>query len=148
MEKTGRKERIGIAGESPGRKAFSYIFGLIVIVLGLLLNALGVKGNDAPSGLGGVGNWLIMVGIIAIFAATLHAFGILGKRKQVDERVEFISARASRFAFMVFLLIAFAIPVADAIHPLTASYFQVMSGLICGMVIAYALAYKALERRY
>ncbi len=148
MERTGLKERIGIGRGKSRRTAFSYAFGLVVIAVGFVLDVLGIKGNEELSGLGGVGNWLIMVGVVALFVATLRAFKILGKRNQVDERVEFIAARASRFAFMVFLLIAFAIMVADAVHPITTSLFMLMSGLICGMVLAYALAYKALERRY
>ncbi len=142
------KETIGIDRGSRKRRAFTYSFGILIIIAGLALNMLGIKGNEALTGFGSVGNWLIMIGVISIFIATLKAFDILGKRKPVDERVEFIAARASRLAFMAFLVVAFAIMVADAVHPLAAPYFTVMSGLICGMVLAYAMAFKVLERRY
>lgn len=120
-------------------------FGFGLIIIGLLLNAFGVTGV-AFQEMGGVGGWLIMVGFISLMITVLQK--LRGKKKQVDERVEFIAARASRIVFLALIIAAFVIMVIDALVAITLPYYLFMAYLISGVVLVYVLAYKQLEKTY
>lgn len=128
--------------ERRDKAMWSIGFALACIIAGVSLEITGVTGSITA--FGSVGNWLISIGVMAIIVAMINA---MSKKRKIDERVEFISAKASRIVFLAFIVVAFALMVIDAITPITAPYFMVMSYMICGMTLVYAISYKWIEKR-
>ena len=86
------------------RALMKYGFGFGIIALGLLLEYLGL-GYEGFTTFGSVGKYLIYVGLGALIITTVTKSW---KRKRVvDERMEFVAAKAMRITFQ-FLVIAAA----------------------------------------
>lgn len=119
-----------------------YSFATLLIISGIVLSYLKL-GNEFL-GFSSVGLWLIYVGFVMLAIISLQ---ILSKKKRiVDERMEFIAAKASRITFIGIILFAFIIMVIDGIKPLDFEYSYFMSYFICGIVLLYAISYKILLR--
>ena len=129
--------------ERRNKVMWSVGFALVCIIVGASLDIMGVTGSITA--FGSVGKWLTAIGFMSIIIAMINA---TSKKRKIDERVEFISAKASRMVFLAFIITAFALMVIDAIKPITAPYFIVMSYLICSMVLVYAISYRVIERKY
>ena len=124
--------------------AWRYAFAIIVLLAGALLSSLGV--GQAFLGFSSVGAWLLYIGCVMLAIITLQY--IIKKKRVVDERMEFVAARASRITFVAIILFAFAVIVMDGIKPITVSYAYFMSYFISGIVLVYVLSYKVLLKRY
>lgn len=68
------------------------------------------------------------------------------KKRIVDERMEFIAAKASRITYIFIILFAFVIMIVDGIKAIELPYSYFMSYLICAIMIVYLLAYKIIEK--
>jgi uncharacterized membrane protein len=123
-----------------------YFWTVALIVAGLILNYYGL-GSDRPEyTFGSVGNWLIYIGFVGILIATIKT--VFRKERKIDERMQFIGAKAQGISFIVFILGAFVIMLADGIKTITLPYHLFMSYLVCVMLIVYFAAYKILLRYY
>ncbi len=119
-----------------------YSLATLLIISGIVLSYLKL-GNEFL-GFSSVGLWLIYVGFVMLAVISLQ---ILSKKKRiVDERMEFIAAKASRITFMGIIIFAFIIMVIDGIKPIDFAYSYFMSYFICGIVLLYAISYKILLR--
>jgi uncharacterized membrane protein len=119
-----------------------YSFAIVTLIAGLILSYLNI-GNEFL-GFSSVGLWLIYVGFVMLIVISLQIFS--KKKRVVDERMEFIAAKASRITFMGIILFAFIIMVIDGIKSLDFAYSYFMSYFICGIVLLYAISYKILLR--
>ncbi len=119
-----------------------YSFATLLIISGIVLSYFNI-GNEFL-GFPSVSLWLIYVGFIMLAVISLQ---ILSKKKRiVDERMEFIAAKASRITFIGIILFAFIIMIIDGIKPVEFVYSYFMSYFICGIVLLYAISYKILLR--
>ncbi len=125
------------------RMILKYSFGVLIILIGILLNYLNL-GQDFFS-YKSVGNYLIAVGFLILFISTI--FYITKKKKIIDERMEKIGYQSSRITFSFVFLIAFIIMIYDGIKEITISYQIFMSYFICITLIIYIVTYRILERK-
>ena len=123
---------------------WKYAFGIITLILGAVLSYL--KSGPDFLGFPSVGSWLLYIGIISLAVAALQQ--IRGKRRIVDERMQFVATKAARLTFIAIILAAFIIMVIDGIRPIAMAYSQFMSYLVCGICLFYFVSYKLLLRRY
>ncbi len=122
------------------KMVWRYSFAASIILLGIIISYLSI-GNEF-FGFPSVSLWLIYVGFIMIIFASLQA---LSKKKRiVDERMEFIAAKASRITFIGIILFSFIIMVIDGIKSIEFPYSYFMSYLICGIVLLYLISYRIL----
>ncbi|MFH1394387.1 MAG: DUF2178 domain-containing protein [Candidatus Micrarchaeota archaeon] len=128
--------------DEPARNMLKLGFGLIAIVLGLALNILGVGRTDFL--FDSVGNWLMYIGFMTLVIVLLRK--IVAKKKVVDERMEYVSAKAMRITFLALILISFVLMIVDGISPITMPYYMFLSYLICALLIVLLLSYKILLR--
>lgn len=118
---------------------FAWAFGMIL--LGLLLNQLGLGANSF-AGFGSVGTCLIYIGFIGLIVIGLA--GLWRKKKVVDERMEFVAGKAMRATFIFFIILAFVLIVLDGIQPISMPYYLFLSYLVCAMLLAYVAFYRVL----
>ena len=130
--------------EKRRKAAIQYGFALALIVLGLLFNNYDIGFRDFVT-FGSVGNWLIFIGVVVMLATTLRA--VLRKKEVVDERMEFVAAKAMRITFLALVAGAFIIMLIDGIMPITLPYFLFMSYLLCALILIYTITYKVLLGR-
>ena len=130
--------------EKRRKAAIQYGFALALIVLGLLFNNYSIGVRDFVT-FGSVGNWLIFIGVVVMLATTLRA--ILRKKEVIDERMEFVAAKAMRITFLALVAGAFIIMLIDGIMPITLPYFLFMSYLLCALILIYTITYKVLLGR-
>ena len=119
-----------------------YGFALIVIIAGILLEHFNIGGEFG--GFGSVGYWLLYVGIVMLAVATFQL--LLGKKRIVDERSQFIGMKAARITYVFIILTLFVTMIMDGIKPITIPYSQFMATLICGITLVYFVSYKILEK--
>jgi len=121
-----------------------YGFSLAVITSGLLFNYFNI--GKEFLGFASVGIWLIYVGFIMIAVITMQL--LTKKKRKVDERSEFIAAKASRITFMGIIIFAFMVMIIDGIKEIGVSYSYFISYLLVGIVLLYLISYKILEKKY
>lgn len=119
-----------------------YIFSAIIILVGAILESYSI--GKEFLGFSSIGSWMIYVGFIMLAVITLQAF--LKKEKIVDERMKFISQKASALTFSLIVYFSFIIMIIDAINPLPIRYSLFMSYFICGIILVYAISYKIISR--
>ena len=118
-----------------------YGFALIVLIAGIVLEYFNI--GEGFLGFGSVGYWLIYVGIVMLAVATLQL--LLGKRRIIDERSQFIGMKAARITYVFIILSLFVTMIIDGIKSITIPYSQFMAMLICGITLVYFISYKILE---
>ncbi len=123
---------------------WKYGFAFVLVVLGIILNFLKIGNNFL--GFETVGTWIIYVGLGMFAITTLRFFS--KSKKIIDERAEFISARAARITFSGIIMFAFAIMIIDGINPIKIPYSYFMSYFITGIVAVYFISYKLLEKKF
>ena len=121
------------------KKVWSYFFGITLIFLGLILNIFGV-GQKEFLGYTTVPMYMIFVGIIAIAVGVINS--VFNKNRVVDERMLLVASKANRIVFLILILVAFIVMIADGITPVTIPYSIFMSYFICGIVLVYAVSYN------
>jgi len=131
--------------EKSRNRAFEYVFAVSLIALGLLLNSYGIGILNYNPTFGSVGTWLIFMGIVIMFSTTLRV--VLRKKAVVDERAEFVSAKAMRITFLALIAGAFIIMLIDGIRPITLPYYLFLSYLLCALSLVYTAAYYVLLNR-
>jgi uncharacterized membrane protein len=115
------------------------------MIIGVLLNQYSI-GSDGFSVFGSVGNYFIWAGM-GMLIATI----VMRRRKKekiVDERMEFVAAKAMRMTFVVFVATAFVVMVIDGIEPIKMPYHLFMSYLVSGMLAVLYVSYKILLKFY
>ncbi len=123
-----------------------YLFGLGMLLLGLIFEGLGI-GSPSFETFGSVGMWLIYIGLVSLLLATVRLV-LKPKKRIIDERMEFVAAKAMRTTFVLFIMAAFAIMIIDGIQPIQVPMHLFMSYLVCFLLVAYFASYKLLLRRY
>ena len=126
------------------RFVWRYAFGIAVLLAGALL--ITFMSEKEFLGFPSVGSWLVYVGFVMLMIITLQK--LTKKKRIVDERAEFIGAKASRITYIAIILSAFSIMILDGIKSITLSYSLFMSYLICGIILVYLVSYKILEKRF
>ncbi len=121
-----------------------YSFATLLIISGVVLSYFNI-GNEFL-GFSSVSLWLIYVGFVMLTVITLQM--LFKKKRIVDERMEFIAAKASRVTFVGIILFAFLIMIIDGIKPIEVAYSYFMSYLICGIILLYIISYKILSNKY
>lgn len=119
-----------------------YSFATLLIISGIVLSYFNI-GNEFL-GFSSLSLWLIYVGFVMITVITLQM--LFKKKRIVDERMEFIAAKASRITYVFIILFAFVIMIIDGIKEIELPYSYFMSYLICAIMLVYLLAYKILEK--
>jgi len=119
-----------------------YTFAVSLLVLGIVINGLSIKKEFL--GFSSIGSWMIYVGFIMLAIITLRAF--LKKEKIIDERMKFISQKASTLTFSLIIYFSFMIMIIDGIKPLPIRLSLFMSYFICGVILVYAISYRILSR--
>jgi hypothetical protein len=89
--------------EKKTRVKLMYSIAAVFLALGLLLNYLNVGSPDFQI-FGGVGNWLIYTGFISLMIATVRMLTTPMKQRVVDERMEFVAAKANRITFLALIV--------------------------------------------
>jgi hypothetical protein len=131
--------------ERKTRIALKTVWVLALIAGGLLLNHFQV-GEKPFAGFGSLGTYLIYIGFFGIFVIGLAE--LVRKKKVVDERMEFVAAKALRFSFLFVVAVSFIVILIDGIQPITLPYHLFASYLVCGMLLAYFVSYRILLRFY
>jgi len=119
-----------------------YGFALSLVVAGLLLAYLNI--GTEFLGFASVGTWMIYVGFVMMAVVTLQT--ITKKKRVVDERMEFVAAKAGRVTFIAIILTAFIVMILDGIRPISIAYSYFMSYFICGILLVYLVSYRILLR--
>lgn len=125
--------------------AYNIGFSVLVIIAGAILETLNI-GSSEFLGFTSVGNWLVYVGLVGLAIVAIR--GIAKKDRKVDERMYFIANKANRVTFLVVIIGSFVIMVWDGIQRITMPYSLFMSYFVCGVIMAYVIAYKVLVRMY
>ncbi|MFA5857003.1 MAG: DUF2178 domain-containing protein [Candidatus Pacearchaeota archaeon] len=121
---------------------YRYGFSLIIIIFGIILSYMNIEKDFL--GFSSVGTWLIYVGFIMLVVITLQLLN--NKKRIVDERMIFVSTKASRITFIAIILFSFIIMVIDGIKTINIPYSYFMSYYVCGVVLVYSISYKILSR--
>jgi len=124
--------------------AMKYGFAAVTIIAGLIFSYFHI-GERPDIVFGSLGAWLIYVGFITLAIMAVRAIG-KNKEKKVDERMEFVAAKAGRVTFVFIIIAAFAVMIADGIKPIAISYYMFMAYMISAIVFVYFVAYKVLLR--
>jgi len=119
-----------------------YSFAVLLIIFGIVLSYFNTSNEFL--GFSSLSLWLIYVGFVMIVIITLQM--LFKKKRIVDERMEFIAAKASRITYIFIILFAFVIMIVDGIKAIELPYSYFMSYLICAIMIVYLLAYKIIEK--
>ncbi|MGV8141995.1 MAG: DUF2178 domain-containing protein [Candidatus Woesearchaeota archaeon] len=120
------------------------IFATILIVAGIIINIL-----VAPKeffGYGSVGTYLIFCGMLILILALLR--GSVLKPKKLDERMMSIAMRSNRVTFVIFVLSAFVLMIADGIKPITLPYHIFLSYFVCFIILCNFIVYKIMLKYY
>lgn len=121
-----------------------FVFALLLLIAGVVLNLFEI-GREFL-GFATVGSWLIYVGLVMLAITSIRFFS--DKNRKVDERALFIAQKASRVTFLLLIVGAFIVMVADGINKIALEYSTFMSYLICFVVVVYFVSYKIFERMY
>ena len=124
--------------------AWRYSFAIALIIIGIILGNLNIQKEFL--GFSGVGIWLIYVGFVMLAVTTLQLLS--NKKRIIDERMNLIALKTARIVFLLLIISAFTIMVWDGIKTIQMPYSLFMSYFICGLVFAYFVIYKILERYY
>ncbi|PIU89170.1 hypothetical protein COZ55_02055 [archaeon CG_4_8_14_3_um_filter_38_5] len=127
------------------RLGYKIGFGILMIVLGIVLETYNVGGEDFL-GFASVGNWLIYIGFLSIAVMILQSFE--KKKRKTDERMYFVANKANRITFLVVIIASFAVIILDGISRITMPYSLFMSYFICGVLVAYLVSYWVLLKKY
>ncbi|MFA5061013.1 MAG: DUF2178 domain-containing protein [Candidatus Pacearchaeota archaeon] len=119
-----------------------YIFAFAIIIIGATLEIYNI-GKEFFS-FQAVGSWMIYVGFIMLAVITLQI--IVNKKRIVDERMSWIAFKASRITFVLLILGAFIVMIADGIKNITLPYHLFMGYAMSYMMLVYFISYKILER--
>ncbi len=119
-----------------------YLFSATLILVGAILESYSI--GKEFLGFSSIGSWMIYVGFIMLAIITLRTF--LKKEKIIDERMKFISQKASAFTFSLIIYFSFIIMILDGIKPLSIRLYLFMSYFICGVILVYAISYRILSR--
>ena len=131
--------------EKSKRIILNYGISVLLLVLGIIFNLFNIGSKDFLS-FGSVGNWLIYIGFVSLAIVTIRALS--KKEVKKDERNYFIAAKANRVTFVLIILAAFIIMICDGIKTITVPYHMFMSYFVCGIILAYLVSYKVLEKYY
>ena len=123
-----------------------YGFAILMIAFGLLLNHYGL-GSPEFTIYGSIGNFLVFIGFLMLVLALIMQM-FRKKKKKVDERMEFVAAKASRYTMVFMILGAFAVMILDGIQPITMPYYLFVSYFVSAILLAYVISYHVLLRRY
>ncbi|MFA5357828.1 MAG: DUF2178 domain-containing protein [archaeon] len=129
--------------EKKMRMTLKFGWGLSLIIIGLLLNQLNI-GTNTFSGFDSVGTYLTYIGFLGLIIIGISE--AWRKKRVVDERMEYVAAKALRITFVCTIIAAFLIIVADGINPITLPYHLFVSYAICGTLIIYFVSYNVLLR--
>lgn len=121
-----------------------YSFATLLIIAGIVFSYFNISNEFL--GFSSLSLWLIYVGFVMLTVITLQM--LFKKKRIVDERMEFIAAKASRVTFVGIILFAFLIMIVDGIKSIEIAYSYFMSYLICGIVLLYIVSYKILSKKY
>lgn len=124
---------------------YRYIFAVVLIIFGLILNVLDMGKTDFFS-YGSVGNYLIFVGILVVFITLLIKF--TRRNKIIDERHEKVAIKAMAWVWYFIFLGGFVVMILDGIKPFSMSISMFVAYAICFILIIYVIAYKILEKKY
>ncbi|RLG19832.1 hypothetical protein DRN67_01605 [Candidatus Micrarchaeota archaeon] len=127
------------------KRIMQYLFCVALVLAGIIFNHYGV-GSGEFMAYGSVGNWLIYIGFVGFAVTTLQMLS--RKKRRIDERMEFVAAKAMRITYLALIIAAFIIIILDGIQPITIPYHLFMSYLVCGLLLIYFVAYHYLLRRY
>ena len=116
------------------KRTWAAVFGLVCLVAGIVLNALGVGSGSWFAGFGSVGNWLIYIGVVSFLVLVVRSFR---KPRKVDERMLHVANQAGRMTLVAFFVMSLAVMVWDGIAPITLPYRLFMSYLVCGVMLFY-----------
>jgi len=122
-----------------------YGISVLFLITGILFNLFNIGNNNFFS-FGSVGNWFIYIGFVSLAIITIRALS--KKEIKKDERNYFIAAKANRVTFVLIILAAFVVMVCDGIKTITIPYHMFMSYFVCGIILAYLVSYKILEKYY
>ncbi|OIO64455.1 hypothetical protein COY28_04840 [Candidatus Woesearchaeota archaeon CG_4_10_14_0_2_um_filter_57_5] len=120
-------------------------FAFVFLVAGIATHLSGV-GERPYLGFSSAGAWLIYIGMVSLVMTLLR--GMRKRKRLVDERMELVAFKSARVALVGFMLLAFAIMVADGFIDFAVSYGMLMAELVCAVLIVYMVSYHALLRRH
>lgn len=129
--------------ENTTKTALKYAWTAVMVLLGVLLDTFDI-GTRQFSGYSSVGSYLISVGLLGMIVITVST--LRTRKKLVDERMEYVAAKANRMTFLALIVTAFAVMIADGIQPITLPYHLFMSYLVSGLLVVYFISYKILLR--
>jgi len=121
-----------------------YAFALVLIIGGILSEIFGI-GQGFFAGFPSLGIWLVWAGFLMLMVVTLNL--IVGKKRVIDERMEYVAAKASRLTFLAFVIIAFALMIADGVSPIGTPVHMLMAYLVGAMMLVYYAAYYLMLAR-
>lgn len=119
-----------------------YIFAFAIILIGAILEVYSIRKEFF--GFQSVGSWMIYIGFIMLAVITLQI--IVNKKRIVDERMTWIAFKASRITFVLLIIGAFIVMIADGIKTITIPYHLFMGYAMSYMMLVYFIAYKILEK--
>lgn len=125
------------------RNTISYIFGIGIILAGLLFNYLGIGPNGLFS-FSTVGNFVIYIGIISLVITSLQV--ITKKQRKTDERMMSAALQSGRITLVLIILAAFIIMIADGISPIKIRYSTFMSYFVMFVILSNLITYKLLMK--
>jgi uncharacterized membrane protein len=123
-----------------------YGFAAALIILGLLINHYGL-GSPEFTVFGSVGNYLVYIGFVLLLINTVRQI-TRKKKKRMDERMEFVAAKASGVTMVFIFAGAFAVILLDGIQKITLPYHLFVSYSVCAILLVYMISYYALLRKY
>lgn len=124
------------------RTLMKYAFGIGLIAIGVLFESFGL-GYESFSPFGSVGLFLIFIGFGVVLLATIQLIW-KPRNKIVDERMEFVAAKAMRVTFVVLVITGFVLIIVDGIARITLPVHLLMSYIVCLLLVAYVIAYNIL----
>ncbi|MFA5406284.1 MAG: hypothetical protein WC307_02915 [Candidatus Nanoarchaeia archaeon] len=127
------------------KKDYKAVFGIIMIISGLILGTLNL-GNELFLGFTSVGNWLIYIGVVSFII--LLAQNLLNNKRIIDERMQYVANKTNRITFLTVIMSAFVIMIWDGISKINLPYSLFMSYYICGITMTHLITYKLMLRKH
>lgn len=121
------------------KQMFGFGLAFVSFIAGILLHQFRV-GEQPYLGFSSAANWLIWIGSAITIVTMLRL--IRRKEQLVDERMLAAAGKANRMVFLLVIIAGFIIMLIDGIKPIELSLGMFMAYLICGMMLAYSIAYK------
>lgn len=125
------------------KRKITLLFGLGFIIAGVLLNSAKI-GTQEYLGFSSAGTWMMYIGFVTLL---ITAIKWKVKERKVDERINYIAAKANRITFIAVMVAAFLVMVIDGVYPINMRYGMFMSYVVMFMIIIYSVSYKIIERR-